>query len=247
MLSPPQSEETPVSVQAVLGPVRPDDMDAIFDDALFGAPAAEATPVEAPAESESAACVAVGSVEWFVERAGQPSGPFSLERLRELWHQSALSPDTLCWCEAWSQWRPLSRVPELVAALTDAGLPTVAAEAAPAQARQEESKAKVVSALPALVAEEEAWLRKVQAEKEQAKEEARSAMLDTSSAPAPEPVLPAHFAPLPVPVPVAPPVVVPVPVPVAPPVIPALVMPEAPVAPEPSRRGRGLVVGALMG
>ncbi len=247
VLSPPRDEETPVSVQSALGAVRPDDMDAIFDDALFGAPKAEAIAVEAAFEPGPGAPVAVGSVEWFLERDAQPAGPFRLERLRELWHHGSLSPDTLCWCEAWSQWRPLSSVPELVAALTDAGLPTVVADAAPAPAKQEE--AKVVPALPALVAEEEAWLRKVHEEKEQAKEEARSAMLDTSSAPASEPVLPPHFAPLPVPpappVPVVAPV--PVPVPVAPAVIPALVMPEAPVAPEPERKGKGLVVGTVIG
>ncbi len=55
--------------------------------------------------------MAVGSMEWFLGRDAQPTGPFRLERLRELWHQGALGPDTLCWCEAWSQWRRLSSVP----------------------------------------------------------------------------------------------------------------------------------------
>ena len=196
--------------------------------------------------------VPVGAVEWYVERHAQPAGPFRLERLRELWHQGELSPDTLFWCEAWSGWRQLSRVPELVAALTISGLPTVAADAsvssAPARAKEAGSGKKVVSALHSLVEEEEVWLRKMKEEKEQEKEEARSAMFEVPVAPTP--------IPAPVPVPVPQPVVAPAgllaPVPlqglppvVAPPVIPGMV--AAPEAPAPAQRGKALLAGVLIG
>ncbi len=244
VLSPPGSEAAPETVQSALREVRPDDLDTIFDDALFGTPVAEATEAEPLGGSGASAPVRVGAVEWFMERDSQAAGPFRLERLRELWHQGGIDPDTLVWCEAWAHWRPLSRVPELVAALTDAGLPTVGVDAAPARAKAD-AKDQVASVLPSLVAEEESWLLRMKEEREQAKEEARSALLDAPSAP----------APVPVPVPVPPPqVMAPVPpyqgygMPVAPPVIPALVLPMAPPeASEPSRRGKGLVLGALMG
>jgi hypothetical protein len=244
VLSPPGSESAPETVQSALREVRPDDLDTIFDDALFGPPVAEATEAEPLGGSGVSTTVQVGAVEWFMERHSQAAGPFRLERLRELWHQGGLDPDTLVWCEAWAHWRPLSRVPELVAALTDAGLPTVGADAAPARAKAD-AKDQVASVLPSLVAEEESWLLRMKEEREQAKEEARSALLDAPSAP----------VPVPVPVPVPPPqVMAPVPpyqgygTPVAPPVIPALVLPMAPPEEaEPPRRGKGLVLGALMG
>jgi hypothetical protein len=207
--------------------VRPDDLDTIFDDALFGAPVPEATAEQVTSQAEASARVQVGAVEWFMERDSQASGPFRLERLRELWHQGGLSPDTLMWCEGWSGWQTLSRVPELVAALTDAGLPTVGADASVAVV----AKPTVSSALTSLVAEEESWLLRMKAEREQAKEDARAALLDAPSAPVPAPA-PVVMAPV---------------VPVAPPVIPALVLPMAPEAPAPTRRGRGIVLGALMG
>jgi hypothetical protein len=216
-------------------------MDAIFDDALFGAPASEVSASGTAAPGQAPAPVPVGSVEWYMERDAQPAGPFRLERLRELWHHGELGPDTLFWCEAWPGWRPMSRVPELVAALTDAGLPTVAADSVPAasaRAKEKEAEVKVVSALPSLVAQEEAWMRKMREEQEQAKEEERAALLNAPSAPVPTPIpvpVPVQFVP--VPVPVAPPVV-------APPVIPSLADTEAPA---PARRGKGLLVGAVMG
>jgi len=245
VLSPLEAESAQETVQSALRQVRPDDLDTIFDDALFGTPVAEATGAELVGGSGASATVQVGAVEWFMERDSQAAGPFRLERLRELWHQGGLDPDTLMWCEAWAHWRPLSRVPELVAALTDAGLPTVVADAS--VATKDKDKDKVASVLPSLVAEEESWLLRMKEEREQAKEEARSALLDAPSAPAPVPV--------PVPVPVPPPqVVAPMPpyqgfgVPAAPAVIPALVLPMAPPEEaEPPRRGKGLVLGALMG
>ncbi len=240
VLAPLDAESAPETVQSALRQVRPDDLDTIFDDALFGTPVAEATTAELVGGSGASATVQVGAVEWFMERDSQAAGPFRLERLRELWHQGGLDPDTLVWCEAWAHWRPLSRVPELVAALTDAGLPTVVADASVAT----KDKDKVASVLPSLVAEEESWLLRMKEEREQAKEEARSALLDAPSAP----------APVPVPVPPPPQVVAPVSpyqgfgVPAGPAVIPALVLPMAPPEEaEPPRRGKGLVLGALMG
>ncbi|WNG54181.1 DUF4339 domain-containing protein [Archangium gephyra] len=224
-LSPPSDETAPASVQSALREVRPDDLDAIFDDALFGPPALE-TSAEV-SEASGATPVPVGAVDWYAERHGQPAGPYRLERLRELWHQGKLSPDTLFWCEEWSNWRPLSSVPELVASLTISGLPTVAADAsvstAPAREKESGSGKQVVSALHSLVEEEEVWLRKMKEEKEQAKEEARSAMLDVPTAPEVAP------APAPVPVPVVQPVV-------APPVVPGMM--AAPPRPSPLSGGR---------
>ncbi|HYO64962.1 MAG TPA: DUF4339 domain-containing protein, partial [Archangium sp.] len=201
-LSPDSAETAPASVQSALREVRPDDLDAIFDGALFGPPVLE-TSAEV-SEAGGATPVPVGAVEWYAERHGQPAGPYRLERLRELWHQGELSPDTLFWCEAWSSWRPLSSVPELVASLTIAGLPTVAADAAvstaPAREKEPGSGKKVVSALHSLVEEEVVWLRQMKEAKEQAKEEARSAMLEAPIAPvaAPAPVVQPVVAPVPV-------------------------------------------------
>lgn len=257
--------EAPPSVQSALSQVRPDDLDAIFDGALFGPPALQATETAAPA-AKDAAPVPVGAMDWYMERDAQPAGPFRLERLRELWHQGAFDPDTLFWCQEWSTWRPLSRVPELVAAMTISGLPTVVAEAsvspAPSSAAKSGSEKKTLSTLHSLVAEEEGFLRKMQEEKELEKEEARSALLDESSAP----VVAPHLAPVPEPVaPPAPPVVAPVPVmapvppqampvvpypglPMAPPLAPGMMAaPVIPQEPAPSRRGRTFVAGALIG
>ncbi|WP_375770131.1 GYF domain-containing protein [Archangium gephyra] len=256
----PLSEEAPASVQSALREVRPDDLDAIFDGALFGPPALEVSPEVSAAGVEVPTPVPVGAVDWYVERHAQPAGPFRLERLRELWHQGELNPDTLFWCEAWSSWRALSRVPELVAALTISGLPTVAADAsvstAPARPKEVDSGKKVVSALHSLVEEEVVWLRKMKEDKEQEKEEeARAAMLEVPIAPVVPP------APVPAPVPVLQPVVAPVPVqgtpvapypgfvaPVAPPVIPGMMAaPPAPEAPAPAQRGKALLAGVLIG
>ncbi|MFY0526392.1 GYF domain-containing protein [Archangium gephyra] len=224
-------------MQSALREVRPDDLDAIFDGALFGPPELEASSEVSAVGGEAATPVPVGAVDWYVERHAQPAGPFRLERLRELWHQGELTPDTLFWCEAWSSWRALSLVPELVAALTISGLPTVAADAsvsaAPARPKEDGSGKKVVSALHSLVEEEEVWLRKMKEEKEQEKEEARSAMLDVPITPVPAPV----------PVPVIQPVVAPVAPP--PPAVP--VMMAAPEAPEPAQRGKAMLAGVLIG
>ncbi|WP_257462842.1 AgmX/PglI C-terminal domain-containing protein [Archangium lipolyticum] len=272
LLSASRSETSPVSVQSALREVRPDDLDAIFDDALFGAPELEAASDEVARAPEGRAPVPVGAVEWYVERGAQAVGPFRLERLRELWHQGELGPDTLFWCEAWPNWMPLSHAPELVAALTIAGLPTVSVTATPASSKKAGSEAKkVVSALPSLVAEEEAWLRKMKEDREQAQEEERSALLDAPSAPLPSPVVPAHFVPLAPPVPQAAPVataglLAPVPpqmggpvapypypypglgVPLAPPVAPPMMAAPVPVeAPAPSRRGLLGVAGVVAG
>lgn len=265
-LSPASAEEAPASVQSALREVRPDDMDAIFDGALFGPPALEVSAEVSDAGGAVATPMPVGAVDWYVERHAQPAGPFRLERLRELWHRGELSPDTLFWCEAWSTWRPLSSVPELVASLTIAGLPTVAADAAvstaPAREKEAGSGKKGLSALHSLVEEEEVWLEKMKEEKEQAREEARSAMLDVPTepvvAPAPVPaVQPVVAAPVataglmgPVPVQGLPPAALHpgLGVPVAPPVVPGVMAaPPAFEAPAPAQRGKALLAGVLVG
>ncbi|HEX5744681.1 MAG TPA: GYF domain-containing protein [Archangium sp.] len=242
-LSPDSAETAPASVQSALREVRPDDLDAIFDGALFGPPALETSAEVSGAGRAAATPVPVGAMEWYAERHGQPAGPYRLERLRELWHQGELSPDTLFWCEAWSTWRPLSSVPELVASLTIAGLPTVAADAAvstaPASEKESGSGKKVVSALHSLVEEEEVWLRQMKDAKEQAKEEARSAMLDVPTAPVVAP------APVPVVQPVVATAGLLAPVPVQP--VPMMAAPIAPPAPEPAQRGKGVLAGVLIG
>ncbi len=251
-LSPSASEAAPASVESALRDVRPDDLDAILDGALFGPPGLEVSGQGATGGAPAATPVPVGAMNWYIERHEQPVGPFRLERLRELWHQGELSPDTLFWCEVWSTWMPLSRVPELVAALTIAGLPTVAADAsvstAPGRAKEAGSGKKGVSALHSLVEDEVMWLRKMREEKELAREEARSTSLDAPSAPvpAPAPVQPV-MAPVPAQVlPVAPP---PGPgMPMAPPLVPAMMAaPVAPEAPAPARRSKALLAGVLMG
>lgn len=56
--------------------------------------------------------------EWWLEVAGERSGPLSLKKLRLLWDDGDLTPDTLTWREGMPQWVPLFQISELAGALT---------------------------------------------------------------------------------------------------------------------------------
>lgn len=111
-----QSNGEGVSASLVGSGVQPPPVPAPLEEGGFlPAPALEAVTAALPLEARI----------WFVEREARPVGPFRVEQLRTLWQRHRLEADPLLWCAAWSQWRRLSRVPELVAAMTRAGGPEV--------------------------------------------------------------------------------------------------------------------------
>src|SRR5262249_23302407 len=64
--------------------------------------------------------------DWFYERDGQPQGPFSTPRIREMATSGALAPDTLVWTERFgSSWKALRDT----SLLSGSGSPSLAATA----------------------------------------------------------------------------------------------------------------------
>ncbi len=55
--------------------------------------------------------------EWWFELDGARLGPISIRKLRFLWEDGALTPDSLCWHEGFPTWVALFRVSELADAL----------------------------------------------------------------------------------------------------------------------------------
>ncbi|MBX5480232.1 MAG: AgmX/PglI C-terminal domain-containing protein [Myxococcaceae bacterium] len=55
--------------------------------------------------------------EWWFEIDGRRIGPISLRKVRYLWEDGELTPDSLCWHEGFSTWVSLFRVSELAEAL----------------------------------------------------------------------------------------------------------------------------------
>lgn len=55
--------------------------------------------------------------EWWFELDGKRLGPISLRKVRYLWEEGELTPDSLCWHEGFSSWVSLFRVSELAEAL----------------------------------------------------------------------------------------------------------------------------------
>jgi hypothetical protein len=56
--------------------------------------------------------------EWWFEVEGKRIGPLSLKKIRLLWEDGELTPDSLCWHEGFPKWVSLFKVSELAEALT---------------------------------------------------------------------------------------------------------------------------------
>jgi hypothetical protein len=55
--------------------------------------------------------------EWWFEVQGKRMGPLSLRKIRYLWDEGELTPDSLCWREGFTTWVSLFRISELAQAL----------------------------------------------------------------------------------------------------------------------------------
>ena len=55
--------------------------------------------------------------EWFVAIDEKQSGPFSVERIKELWDRGEIGPDSLTWRAGQPDWQPMSEISELAAVL----------------------------------------------------------------------------------------------------------------------------------
>ena len=154
-----ESSAESVSISLVGSGIRPPPVPEPLEEGSFlPAHAVEAVTAALPLEARI----------WFVEREARPLGPFRVEQLRALWQRHRLDADPLLWCAAWSQWRRLSRVPELVAAMTRSGGPEVPVDMRlfKPQAVARRSAAPPKPPAPVLrVAEVEAWPRMLQEEK----------------------------------------------------------------------------------
>ncbi len=69
------------------------------------------TPTSTPAVSDDVD-------EWWFEVLGKRIGPLSVKKIRLLWEDGELTPDTLCWHEGLPKWVSLFQVSELAEALT---------------------------------------------------------------------------------------------------------------------------------
>ncbi|MFP2934567.1 adventurous gliding motility protein GltJ, partial [Pyxidicoccus sp. 3LG] len=72
---------------------------------------AEAEPAKEDAKSNAAAH------EWYVAIDEKQVGPFSVEKVKDLWDRGEVGPDSLCWRSGFSDWIPLSETSELASVL----------------------------------------------------------------------------------------------------------------------------------
>jgi len=72
---------------------------------------AEAEPAQEDAKSNAAAH------EWYVAIDEKQVGPFSVEKVKDLWDRGEVGPDNLCWRSGFSDWIPLSETSELASVL----------------------------------------------------------------------------------------------------------------------------------
>jgi len=72
---------------------------------------AEAEPAKEDAKSNAAAH------EWYVAIDEKQVGPFSVEKVKDLWDRGEVGPDNLCWRSGFSDWIPLSETSELASVL----------------------------------------------------------------------------------------------------------------------------------
>jgi predicted Zn finger-like uncharacterized protein len=72
---------------------------------------AEAEPAREEAKSNAA------SHEWYVAIDEKQVGPFTVEKVKDLWDRGEVGPDSLCWRSGFSDWIPLSETAELASVL----------------------------------------------------------------------------------------------------------------------------------
>ncbi|NMO15734.1 adventurous gliding motility protein GltJ [Pyxidicoccus fallax] len=72
---------------------------------------AEAEPAKEDAKSNAAAH------EWYVAIDEKQVGPFTVEKVKDLWDRGEVGPDSLCWRSGFSDWIPLSETAELASVL----------------------------------------------------------------------------------------------------------------------------------
>lgn len=72
---------------------------------------AEAEPAKEDAKSNAA------SHEWYVAIDEKQVGPFTVEKVKDLWDRGEVGPDSLCWRSGFSDWIPLSETAELASVL----------------------------------------------------------------------------------------------------------------------------------
>ncbi len=72
---------------------------------------AEAEPDKDDAKSNAAAH------EWYVAIDEKQVGPFTVEKVKDLWDRGEVGPDSLCWRSGFSDWIPLSETAELASVL----------------------------------------------------------------------------------------------------------------------------------
>jgi hypothetical protein len=124
-----------------LGDVSEDEITSLVDDVLkSGKQVPLATAADGQAEGErlharviatqmqqlaeqlgaapGAAPVEEDRDEWWFEVPGGRIGPINLKKIRLLWEDGELTPDSLCWREGFSAWVPLFRISDLAQALS---------------------------------------------------------------------------------------------------------------------------------
>ncbi|MBZ4422506.1 adventurous gliding motility protein GltJ [Myxococcus sp. RHSTA-1-4] len=72
---------------------------------------AEAEPAKEEAKSNAAAH------EWYVAIDEKQVGPFTVEKVKDLWDRGEVGPDSLCWRSGFSDWIPLSEATEMASVL----------------------------------------------------------------------------------------------------------------------------------
>ncbi len=59
----------------------------------------------------------VPATDWYVAIGDKQTGPVTLEKVKSLWDQGELGPDSLCWRNGFADWLPLSTVKSLASVL----------------------------------------------------------------------------------------------------------------------------------
>jgi predicted Zn finger-like uncharacterized protein len=108
--------------------VEEDEIGAVFDQVLSGAPKMGAEPakeskpatpdaVRKLAEAEPDEPKAPPANDWYVAIDEKQVGPLTVEKVKEHWDRGEVGPDSLCWRQGFGDWVPLSEVSELASVL----------------------------------------------------------------------------------------------------------------------------------